>query len=126
MNKPRFPLPQVAKPAGGGTAILYDDLKSGLTITGPEQTTNAKRFRVVAYVTGQNMTFYHKWSAHGQTTQRVFNGDGSGETVTAGTLFQRNCLLLPGRNQFSLVAGGTAPTLYEVSCELDEFGGLGQ
>ena len=125
----RFPLPQKANPGNGGTASLYDNMPDTLTmLAGPDdmKDVNMRRFKVVAYVTAENATFYQQWAAFGSTNLRTINGSGSGETITAGTLFERNCLLLPGRNVFTIVNGATAPTVWEVSSELDGFGGLEQ
>lgn len=125
-DRPRFPLPQQANPGNSGTATLYDTKPDGPTVLayGEAKDTNARRFKIVAYLTGQNATFYQKWAAYGSANLRTVNG--SGETITAGTLFERNCLLLPGRNVFTIVNGGTAPTVWEVSSELSGFGGLEQ
>lgn len=127
-TRPRFPLPPTANPGNSGTATLYDTMDSRQTFVTKDEMKDgaARRFKVVAYVTAQNATLFHQWAAFGSTNLRTVNGSGSGETVTGGTLFKGNYLLLPGRNLFTLVNGGTAPTLYEVSCELDDFGGLEQ
>ena len=126
--RPRFPLPAVSNPGDSGTATLYDSMDSRMTTMSKDdmKDATARRFKVVAYLTGQNATFYQQWAAFGSSNLRTVNGSGSGETITAGTLFERNCLMLPGRNVFTIVNGSTAPTVYEVSCELDGFGGLEQ
>lgn len=126
--RPRFPLPQQANPGNGGTATLYDTMDSRQATIGPAdmKDATARRFKVVAYLTAQNATFYHKWAAFGSANLRVVNNGGSGDTITAATLFERNCLMLPGRNVFTIANGATAPTVWEVSSELDGFGGLEQ
>ena len=127
-TRPRFLLPQQANPGNDGRAVLYDNMPTGRTVLaeGEMKDANMRRFKVVAYLTVQPATFYHEWAAFGSANLRVVNGSGSGETIAAATLFQRNCLLLPGRNRFSILNGATAPTVFEVSSELDGFGGLEQ
>lgn len=127
-TRPRFPLRQQANPGNGGTATLYDNKPDTVTVLaeGEMRDETMRRFKVVAYITGQNATFYQQWAAFGSANLRTINGDGAGETITAGTLFERNCLLMPGRNVFTIVNGATAPTVWEVSSELEGFGGLAQ
>jgi hypothetical protein len=109
MSTARVLLAQPANPGGSATATIYDrkiDAAGGNT---------PRRIRVVAYV-DQDATFYVKWAARNSSNLRTYNGGGSGETITANVLFERDVLCLPGRLQVTIVTG-TIPTVWEVDAE---------
>ena len=122
----RHMLPQVANPGGSGTAVLYDcltALNAAESYTSIPAQNNAvgnrsQRFTAIAYLS-HAATFKHEWAARGSTNLRTVNGNGSGESISATTLFIRSCFLLPGRNKFTIVTG-TKPTTWEVECHLND------
>ncbi len=102
-----------ANPGNNGTVTIYDEIVGTATAKQPGSTEN-RRVTVTLYV-DQAVTVKHNWSAHGLTTQRVANGSGSGDTITATTLTTKTYTLLPGRNQITITCGATAPTVWEVA-----------
>jgi hypothetical protein len=121
---------EYANPGASDTAIVYDDISTiertaGITSIGYDKIGGkGKRVTLVLFV-NQDVTVYHKWAAYGSTNLRTFNGDGSGEAVSASTLTELDFLMLPGRNQIS-IATGTAPTTWEVCAEIIDERGIGQ
>lgn len=122
-----------AKPADAGTAILVDSTyfllgTPVLNTPGPYrgQMRWAKRATVTIYVTAQNVTFFARTLAAGSTSWRVFNGSGSGETVTASTFFERDVLLMGDDWQLYILNGATAPTVWEVGIKLRDDAALAQ
>lgn len=114
-----------AIPGDAGTAYLWDSTchpgqapgaTSGLTtlyrrLAYPEHL----RAKVSIYVTAQNVTFYAAWLNQTTSTWRVTNGGGAGEVVTAGTWFHRDLDIFGHDFKAYIVAGATAPTLWEGS-----------
>lgn len=114
-----------AVPTGNGTAILWDSTYGLLgtpvlnTQGGYRRIFNAhfKRALVTIFV-DQAVTFLARTLASGSTSWRTFNGTGSGESVTASVLFERDVYLMGDDSQLYILAGATPPTTWEVSIKL--------
>jgi hypothetical protein len=109
-------LPLNGVPANNGTSVLFDQETVLAQDFRRTATHGYQRIRVVFFF-NQAVTYYHSWAGINSTTLRVANGNAAGEAVPASTLFVRDELLLPGRNQISIVAGATAPTTWEIAME---------
>lgn len=110
-------LPIPANPGAAGTATLFDQgvLKRDSSGTMAVQ----KRMRIsLALFANEVVTVFHKWGARGSSNLRAANGAG-GEATTANVLFTKDILLLPGRNQITIVTT-TAPTTWELDAEMTE------
>jgi hypothetical protein len=122
-----------ANPGNSGTAILFDSTymllgTPVLATPGPYRGMArwAKRATVTINVTAQNVTFFARTLASGSSSWRTYNGSGSGETVTAGTFFERDVLLIGDDVQLYIANGATAPTIWEVGIKLRSEPGLAQ
>jgi hypothetical protein len=80
------------------------------------------RVRVTAYLS-HAATFNVGWTAPGSANERIVNGGGAGEAISATTLFIRSVLLMPGKNRIYITTG-TAPTTWEVAVDGVDYGAL--
>lgn len=114
-------------PAGSATVVLFDstgDPATGVTLSRRKGYPEIKRAIVRIYM-DQNATFNHNSLSLNSTTWRTINGSGSGQAVTANTLFELDCLFIGDDTQLTLVTG-TVPTVWEVSVRLAHERALGQ
>ena len=120
MNFGWVPMTCPAKPGNSATAYFFDSTAD------PDQafssTNTSKRYKqfgglnmvhLSLLVTGQDVTAYFAVTDPISAVWTVVNGGGSGETVTASTLFQREWGIVGSDCRVYVVAGGTAPTLWE-------------
>lgn len=122
----RSPLPNTnfPNPGASATATIYD---SGAPPVGSRQVPGGAevvRVRVAVFM-DQAATFFCKWAAPGSSNLRTFNGGGSGEAISVNTFFERDVLMMPGRNQITIVTV-TGPTVWEVGAELVDDQALAQ
>lgn len=106
-------------PGGSATVVLFDttaDIGTGTTLTRRRAYPYIKRAIVRIYM-DQAATFYHDSLTNGSTTWRTVNGSGSGESITASTLFERDCLFIGDDTRLRVVTG-TGPSTWEVSVRL--------
>lgn len=108
-----------ANPGASATATLFDNNAiNGMGVP------LLSRINVTAFI-DQDCTFKHEWSSTATGTLRTVNGAGSGETMTASVLFERDVMLLPGRNKISITTA-TAPSTWQVSIGGETERALGQ
>lgn len=115
-------------PGASATIILFDstaDTGTGTTLARRRQWPTIKR-AIVTILVDQNCTFFHdEITATSTSTWDTINGSGSGETITANTLFERDCRAIG--DDFRLrVTTGTQPTVWRVSVRLTTDQALGQ
>lgn len=113
-------------PAGSATVILLDTtaLRTGTTLTDRRSFSMIKR-ALARIMMDQNATFFHDSLNVGSTTWRTINGSGSGQTITANTLFELDCLFI-GDDTRLRVLTATVPTLWEVSVRMSTDRALAQ
>lgn len=113
----RHPLKPPANPGASGTATVYDSDPNGLPADGTGKVTgDCERVSVAVFTNVGDATLFCKWQAPGSSSLRTFNGGGLGEVIPANTFFQRDVLMMPGRNQITIVTV-TGPTTWEVGAE---------
>lgn len=114
--------------ANSGTAVLWDstaDPYTGVTLTKRRQYPHICRATVRVYA-DQVVTLFADDLSKQSTTWRTYNNSGSGDATTINTWFEKNILFVGDDHRIRLVAGGTAPTTYEVSVKLWFDPGLAQ
>lgn len=105
-------------PGASATVILFDTTDSTTTTPGTKRRGYSLiRRAVVTIETDQAATFYHSTCAASGSTWDVINGSGSGESITANTLFERDCLFIGDDTQLKVVTG-SAPSVWRVSVRL--------
>ena len=113
-------------PGGSATVVLFDTTDSTTTTpTSKRRGYSLIKRAVVSILCDQNATFYHKTLAASSSTWDVINGSGSGETITGGTWFERDCLFVGDDTQLVVVTG-TAPATWRVQVRLSPDRALGQ
>ena len=119
---------QFATAGSGATVILHDDVDaSGMPkaqFGGPGMC-----WITVALKLDQDVTLVHKWAPLANSPNSALvtiNGiTQTGEVAaTASGFFQRSLRFQPGRNQISVVMGGTAPTANFIGVEYNDYPGI--
>jgi len=111
MRLPRY-IPAPANPGASSTATIID---TGAVALNNLHDTRPLRVRVACYLS-HAATFFCWWAALGCPTRRTYTGRGVGGPTPATTFFERDVLLMPGRNQITIVTV-TNPTTWEVGVE---------
>jgi hypothetical protein len=111
-------LPIPANPGAAATATLFDHGVLPKASSGTMAVQKRARISLVLFA-NEVVTVFHKWGARGSSNLRTINGAGTGEASTANVLFVKDFLLLPGRNQITLVTT-TGPTTWELDAEMTE------
>ncbi len=114
-------------PGGSATVILFDttaNTGTGVTLDHRRGWSLIKR-GIVRIVMDQAATFYHDSLVVSSSTWDTVNGGGSGETIAASTLFERDCLFIGDDTRFRVVTA-TVPTVWRVSVRLSPDRALGQ
>lgn len=102
-------LPNVTAVAGNNATITVFDSTLGYP--------NVQRVMVSGYY-DQAVTVLYRIKNSGSSTWRTANGSGSGDAVTASTVFVTDYFMLGPSNQIQVVTGGTGPTTSETSVGL--------
>lgn len=108
-------------PAASSNITLFDTTAghgTGTTLRTRRGYPKVRRAIVRVY-TDQAATFFAQSLTVGSTTWRTYNGSGSGEAITANTLFERDVLFI-GDDTLLYIATGTQATVWEVSVRLVE------
>lgn len=107
-------------PGTSATTTLWDstaDPMTGVTLTRRRAYPNVSRATVRIYA-DQVVTMKANDLTRGSTTWRTYNNSGSGDATTANTWFEKNILFIGDDHQITVTAGGTPPTVWEVSVKL--------
>lgn len=107
------------------TVVVYDDYQQfASSVAGLSSRSSV----IVRFLLDQAVTFVIKWAPDrdaGDSALGICNGASqTGETVAAGTFFEREVRLGPGRNQVSVVMGATPPTSNRIATEINTFAGV--
>lgn len=107
-------------PGTSATTVLWDstaDPGTGVTLARRRAWPNVTRATVRIYA-DQVVTLKTNDLTKNSTTWRTYNNSGSGDATTANTWFEKNVLFVGDDHQITVTAGGTPPTLWEVSVKL--------